>query len=300
VARRYLELTTVRRQLALLREDEAMLGDRLAILDARVRGGALDHLDLERQRGELAAVRAQAPPLLAQEAQAANGLTLLLGKRPGELAALLAAPRASTSQPASDGLPDLALGVPSEFAARRPDIRASEARLRRATAGIGIARADLYPSIRLGARGGAESYLGGEFADWSSRTWSIGPSLDLPLFDGGRRRRVVAIRELEQQQAAIDFQRTVLRAWQEIDDALSAFEAERRQGRELAARVASARDALDLANARYDGGTADFTTVIDTQRAWIGARRDLAASEGRLWIAWVVVNKALGNTAATG
>jgi NodT family efflux transporter outer membrane factor (OMF) lipoprotein len=296
VARRYLELRTTQRQIRLLEEDVAALRERQQIIEARVANGALDHFDLDRQSGELAALRAQLPALQAQEALGTNQLTLLLGKHPGELQPLLAQDAPQTAA----RLPDLSLGLPSEVAARRPDIRSAEAQLRRATADIGIAQADLYPSIHLGARAGLESYASGAFSDWRSRTWSIGPSLDLPLFDRGRRRRVVAIRELEQQKAAVDFHRTVLRAWQEIDDALSSYAAERQQGEELARRVASARDAYGLAQARYDGGTVDFTAVIDAQRAYVQARRDSLASSGRQAIDFVVVNKALGNTAAAG
>ena len=151
-------------------------------------------------------------------------------------------------------MPDLALGLPSEVARRRPDIRAAEARLHRATANIGVAQADLYPSIRLGAHVGLESYLSGEFSDWGSRAWSIGPSLSLPLFDHGRRKSVVELRKLEQQEAAVDFQRTVLKAWQEIDDALNAYTAERQQARQLAERARSAGDASWRWRATRRGG----------------------------------------------
>ena len=192
-------------------------------------------------------------------------------------------------------LPDLALGLPSEVARRRPDIRAAEARLHRATANIGVAQADLYPSIRLGAHVGLESYLSGEFSDWGSRAWSIGPSLSLPLFDHGRRKSVVELRKLEQQEAAVDFQRTVLKAWQEIDDALNAYTAERQQARQLAERARSAGDACKLALARYEGGAVDYTVALDSQRRYLQARRDLAASEGRLATRYVTVNKAIGN-----
>lgn len=295
VARRYFELRTAQSQIELLREEEAALRERLRLIEARVAAGALDHFDLARQRTELAALSAQMPALRTQEAAAMNQLTLLLGKRPGELnAALAPAPRTAQA------MPDLSLGLPSEVAWRRPDIRSAEARLRAATAAIGIARAELYPSIRLGAHAGLESYLGGEFADWGSRTWSVGPSLDLPLFDGGRRRRAVQLRELQQQEAAIDFQRTVLQAWREIDDALNAYGAERQAQRELVQREASARDAWQLAQARYQGGTTDFTAVVDAQRGYLQARRDLVASEGRMRTGFVAVNKALGNIAAMG
>ena len=293
VARNYFELRTTQQQIRLAREDVTALEERLDILEARVRGGVIDHLNLEQQRAELAAIKAQLPGLLAQEGASANQVALLLGERPGALREMLAAPATSNGKAT---LPDLALGLPSEVAQQRPDIRAAEARLHRATARIGVAQADLYPSIRLGARFGYESYLSGEFSDWGSRIWSIGPSLNLPLFDGGRRKSVVQLRELEQQEAAVSYQQTVLKAWQEIDDALSAYTAEQQQAQQLEVRVRSARDAYQLAQARYEGGTVDFITVLDSQRGYLQARRDLAASEGRLNTRYVTINKVIGNT----
>ena len=291
LARTYIELRTTQRQVRLMREDIAALQDRAALLQARVEGGVLDHTDLQRQRAELAALSAQLPPLLAQETASANQIALLLGERPGALQAELA-PRETD---AAVALPDLALGLPSEVAQRRPDIRAAEARLRSATASIGIAKADLYPSIRLGAKFGYESYLSGEFSDWGSRAWSIGPSLNLPIFDHGRRKATVQLRELQQQEAAINYQQAVLRAWQEIDDALSSYGAEQRQARELRTRSDAAADAYQLAKARYDGGITDFTVVLDAQRSYLQAHRDLTASQGRVGTRYVAINKAIGN-----
>lgn len=291
VARHYFELRTAQRQIGLMREDIVALEVRAGLLQARVEGGVLDHTDLQRQRAELAALKAQLPPLLAQEAASANQIALLLGERPGALQAELA-PRDADVR---TSLPDLALGLPSEVALRRPDIRAAEARLHSATASIGIAKANLYPSIRLGAKFGFESYLSGEFADWGSRIWSVGPSLSLPIFDHGRRTATVQLRELQQQEAAINYQQTVLKAWQEIDDALSAYSAEQQQARELKARSDAASDAYQLAQARYDGGATDYTAVLDSQRSYLQARRDLAANQGRLAARFITVNKALGN-----
>lgn len=291
LARNYIELRTTQRQIRLMREDIGALQERASLLQARVEGGVLDHTDLQRQRAELAALSAQLPPLLAQEAASANQIALLLGERPGALQVELA-PRDAN---AAVALPDLALGLPSEVAQRRPDIRAAEARLHSATASIGIAKADLYPSIRLGATFGYESYLSGDFSDWGSRTWSIGPSLNLPIFDHGRRKATVQLRELQQQEAAVNYQQTVLRAWQEIDDALSSYSAEQRQAHELQTRSDAAVDAYHLAKARYDGGLTDFTVVLDAQRSYLQARRELAASEGRLGTRFVTINKVIGN-----
>jgi NodT family efflux transporter outer membrane factor (OMF) lipoprotein len=291
VARNYFELRTTQKQIRLTREDISALSDRLQLLDAQVLGGVINHLSLEQQRAELAALKAQLPPLLAQEAVSANQITLLLGEAPGALRSKLQPPMSDT--PAA--LPDLKLGLPSELARRRPDIRAAEAHLHNATASIGIAQADLYPSIRLGAQFGFESFIGSEFTDWGSRYWSIGPTLNLPLFDHGRRKSVVQLRELQQQEAAVAFQHTVLQAWQEIDDALNGYAAEQQQARENQERMDAAKLAYELAQARYDGGMTDFLPVLDSQRSYLLARHDLAASQGRLNTRYVTVNKALGN-----
>lgn len=300
VARTYFELRTAQRDIAIGREDIAVLTDGLALVAARTRGGIDDHLALERQRGALQAIEAQLPALLAKEAARANQIALLLGERPGALSELLK-PVADSGTPA---LPDLALGLPSEIALRRPDLRAAEAKLHAATASIGVAEADLYPSIRLGGGFNLESYRSENLFDWASRAWSFGPSMSLPLFDGGRRKRVVQLRKLEQREAAVAYQQAVLRAWQEIDDALNAYGAEHRQNRILAARQRSAREGFDLTSARYRGGIVTWLEVIDSRRSWLQASRDLAESDGRLGTLYAALNKAIGNSpggeAATG
>lgn len=291
IARSFFEMRTTQRQLRVRREEVAAMEDRVSIIEAQVEGGTADALFLERQRADLAGLKAQLPPLVAREAASRNEIALLIGERPGALQAQLAPTQADQAV----ALPDLALGLPSEVAERRPDIAAAEARLRGATAGIGIARAALYPSIRLGARFGSESYQGTEFLSWGSRLWSLGPSLDLPIFDRGRRKSVVQLRELQQQEAAVAYQRTVLVAWKEIDDALTAYTAEQQQRRELTTRLQSARQAFDLAQARYEGGTVDFVAVLDSQRSYLQSRSDLVASEGRQMVQLVAINRALGN-----
>jgi outer membrane protein TolC len=109
----------------------------------------------------------------------------------------------------------------------------------------------------------------------------------------------VQLRELDQQEAAVAYQRTVLQAWQEIDDALTGYAAERQQFKQLQERVTAARDSDELAQARYDGGEVDFTSVLDTRRAYLQARIELSASRGRLGTRFVAINKAVGNAAPT-
>lgn len=290
-ARRYFELRLAQRQIAIAREDIAAAEETLRLVQARADGGLTTDLDVARQAAQTAELRARLPQLLAQEAHASNQITLLVGERPGALQAELAPPPDLMTIGA---LPDLALGLPSELALRRPDIQMAQARLHAATANIGVAVADLYPRLVIGAGFGWQTVNGGSFSDWGSRQWSIGPSLQLPIFDHGRRRATVTLRELQQQEAAIAWQQTVLKAWHEIDDALSAYTAERRRHAELALREQSSRDALQLAQARYERGLTDFLVPLDAERTWLQARRDYSESASRLALALVAVSKALG------
>ncbi|QVM82702.1 efflux transporter outer membrane subunit [Novosphingobium decolorationis] len=291
VARSYVELRSVQRQLALAQEDRDILTEREEIVGARVRAGLDGHAVLEGETMARAGAQATLAPLRAQEAALINALAVLTGERPGGLQDLLDPP-AGTGVPSD---PDLGLGLPSEVALGRPDVRAAGAQLHAATAEIGVAVADLYPSIRLGGGFSLESYRSENLFDWGSRTWSVGPSLNLPLFDGGRRRRVVALRRIEQREAAVRFQQTVLSAWQEIDDALNGYGAERSRRDELAARLAGAERRRDLVQANYAAGNVSYLPLLDARRAVLGAQRELAQSEGNLRTRFIAVNKAVGN-----
>ena len=296
VARNYFELRGAQRELRLARADIEAAAESLELVQARANGGLVTDLNPTRQRTQLAELKARIPALLQQEAQAMNQITLLTGAMPGTLNAELAAPAAgrASDMPEAPPLPELALGLPSDLARRRPDIAAAEAQLHAATARIGVAVADLYPRVTLGAGFGFESVGSERFGEWGGRQWHLGPSISLPIFDNGRRRSTVTLRELQQQEAAVAFQQTVLKAWHEIDSALNAYAAERQRHAELAERERHSRDALTLAHARYANGLTDFGVELDARRTLLQARRDQAQSTSRLAVGLVAVYKALG------
>lgn len=290
VARAYVDLRLAQAQLRLAREVLGSSEIGLKLVVARATAGLVPELDAVQKRGLIAEQRARIPRLQQQEAAGLNQLTLLCGELPGSLNMRLA-----TSELAILDLPTptLDLGLPSELAARRPDIQAALAELHATTADIGVAVADLYPRIRLGASAGFESLTAGRFGDWSTRKWSIGPSLELPIFDGGRRRAVVHLRELKQQESAVRFQRTVLNAWHEVDNAVSQYNSERIvQGDELE-RFESARVSLAVANQRYVNGLTNFVPVLDAQRAAWDAEAAYAQHQARLWSGWLGVLKSI-------
>lgn len=312
VARNYYEMRAAQRQQALLRAELAAARDLAALTAARQRGGLASGLEAEQQQAALAELEERLPAQLEAEASALNRMTMLLAQPPGTLQAQLApGPSAdAAANPGANGAagvggmpragaadvrgPDLALGVPGEVLRHRPDIQAAEARLQAATARIGVAMADLYPRVTLGLSFGVETLAEERFGEWGSRQWSLGPSLHLPLFDNGRRRAGIELREREQQEAAIAFQKTVLKSWHEMDDALSAYAAERQRQLALAAREASARATLELATARSRRGLGDELPVLQAQRALLAVQRARSAGDTALALRLLGICKASG------
>lgn len=293
VARSYFELRGLQNQVRLTRADVAAAEESLELVQARADGGLTSDLDATRQRALLDDLRSRLPQLLDQEAQTINQITLLLGERPGSLRTELAA---RDENDAARPLPDLTLGIASEVAQQRPDIRQAEARLHAATASIGVAVADLYPRITLGASFAQESTDSGKFGDWGSRQWSVGPSLSIPIFDHGRRRSEITLRKLEQQQAAIAYQQTVLKAWHEIDTALASYSAQAQRNAQLVKREANSRAAYEMAHVRYENGLTSFLDELDAQRSLLQAQRDRVSSDSQLAIQLVSIYKALGGS----
>jgi NodT family efflux transporter outer membrane factor (OMF) lipoprotein len=289
VARVYLELRGTQDQLRIARNDVQAGQDLLELTRFRADGGLVTQLDVVAQQARLAESRARIPQLEQRETQLIDGLSLLLGEPPGALRTELAAAIAPPAPPSA-----LMLGVPSDLARRRPDIRAAEARLQAATAEIGVAVADLYPRITLTGGFLSESLQAGDLTEWGARQWSVGPSLSLPIFDSGRRRSVVELRNLQQQEAAVRYQRTVLAAWHEIDTTLDAYARERKRNEELTAAVSASRDAYELASTRYRHGMTDFLIPLDAQRTLLQSERALSESNTLLTTQVVALYKALG------
>ena len=289
VVRAYLQLRGVQEQLRITNADVMASADLVELTTYRVKGGIADELDLSTQRTRLSDTRASVPVLQQRQAEILSALALLLNVEPGALDAQLG------SAPRTFELPQsIAGGLPSEVARRRPDIRRAEARLHAATAEIGVAVADLYPRITLTGDFVLQSLRSSDFTDWGSRQWSIGPSISLPIFDGSRRRTVVEIRELQQQEAAVSYQRTVLNAWHEIENALSAYAAERKRNEELAAAFASSRDAYEIAHVRYDHGLVSYLVELDAHRTQLQVERAYSESTTQVGTQLVAIYKALG------
>ena len=292
LARDYIELRGAQAQIAISNENLTTANDILQLTKTRAARGLTTQLDVENAAAEAASIRAQLPGLENQESVEINALSLLLDEPPDSLRSELA--RAKPVPPAPPRVP---LGIASELARRRPDIRAAEAQLHAATADIGVAVADFYPSVKLNAN---NAYIGFNALDlrdlWkgSSLQYVLGPSLSIPIFDGGRLKSTLELREIQQQEAAISYHKTVLQAWHDVVNALVAFRTEQQRRARLKDQVDHSRRALALSRARYNNGVIDFIAVLDAARTLLQAELQYAQSTTNVSTNVVQLYKALG------
>ncbi|MGA7383543.1 MAG: efflux transporter outer membrane subunit [Methylocella sp.] len=290
LARDYIQLRGAQAQIKISNENLNSANDILQLTKTRAARGLTTQLDVENAAAEAASIRAQLPGLENQESTDINALSLLLDEPPGSLRSELA--RAKPVPPVPPRVP---LGIASDLARRRPDIRAAEAQLHAATADIGVAVADFYPSVKLNGTNVELNSL--DLKDlWkgSSLQYVLGPSLSIPIFDGGRLKSTLELRDIQQQEAAIAYHKTVLSAWHEVVNALVAYRTEQQRRTRLKDQVDHSRRALALSRTRYDTGVTDFISVLDAERTLLQAELQQAQSTTNVSTNLVQLYKALG------
>jgi NodT family efflux transporter outer membrane factor (OMF) lipoprotein len=289
VARDYIQLRDVQAQRRIAGENLDSAEQSLSLTQSQASHGMASQADVASAGAEAAGIAASLPQLDAEIAQAINQLGFLLGQPPRALAGELETPEAVPPVPRQ-----VPIGFPSELAERRPDIREAEAKLHAAMAQIGVAKAQFYPQVTLNGSLDLQAVHFNALNAWDARTYSLGPSISIPLFEGGRLTGNLELTKAEQQEAAIDFQRTVLNAWQEVDNALTSYEAEQRRLQQLHDEADEARRALGLMRQQYRSGMTDFLHVLDAQRQLLSAERDEADSAATVSTDLVSLYKALG------
>jgi len=190
--------------------------------------------------------------------------------------------------------PAVPAGLPSELLRRRPDIRAAERNVAAATADIGVAVADLYPRISLSAAPALVSTALGSLLEWGSRSFSAGPEVSWPLFNGGRTRANIAVANAIQQRELINYRKSILTALRDVEDALSAIDEDRAHVANLEQALATAARAEDIARTRYRGGLVTYSEVLQAQASRISLESQLVESRSAQARDTVALYKALG------
>ncbi|HKY09648.1 MAG TPA: efflux transporter outer membrane subunit, partial [Candidatus Binatia bacterium] len=289
VARNYIDLRAAQRRLAVARANLKTQKDSLDLTRVRFDAGLASDLDVARAEAQLNTTASQIPTLESELKGAAYSLDLLLGLSPGALWQELEKEIAIPQLPA-----EVLVGLPSDLLRRRPDIRVAERRLAAATAQVGSAIADLFPKFFLIGDLGLQSISASDWFSRGSRYWSIGPSISWPVFDAGRIRANIEIRNAQQEQALTEYEKTVLAALGDVEKSLVNYAKEQVRYRTLNDAVAANRRAVAMAQELYIRGLNDYLNVLDTQRELYLTESDLAQSEATMASNLVALYKALG------
>ena len=299
VARTYLILRTTQERLAVARENATLQKRSFDIAQVRYKGGAVSELDTVQAKALFRSTEASIPLFEAGIRQANNSLAILLGKMPGEIDSILIGEQVIPPVP-----PEVAVGIPAELMRRRPDIRLAERQLAAQSAQIGFAKADLYPHFSLFGTIGWETSSGvdtrsnnaqfGDLLSANSLFFTAGPSFSWDILNYGRITNKVRVQDARFQQLAVNYENTVIRAAQEVEDAIAGF-------LNFQKSVASLTDAVDaykrsaaISLIQYQEGIVDYQRVIDSLRFLSQQQDKLVSASGDVDLNLIAMYKALG------
>ncbi|HXJ75288.1 MAG TPA: TolC family protein, partial [Candidatus Dormibacteraeota bacterium] len=190
--------------------------------------------------------------------------------------------------------PAVPVGLPSELLLRRPDIRQAERQLGAATANIGVAKADLFPKFFLTGAAGFESISASDWFTGGSKLWSVGPTMQWRIFDAGRIRSNIKLQNARQEEALAFYEKTVLTAFEEVENGLVMYAKEQVRRRSLQDAVVSSQKSLGTANRLYANGLSDFLRVLDAERSLYQAQDALVQSDRTISANLISLYKSLG------
>ncbi len=291
----YVQIRTFERRIELAKANVGLQRLSLELSESRYRNGKVSQLDVTEARATLANTQASVPDLESSLRDAKLSLGVLLGRTPGELEQALAGGSGIPVAPAQ-----IAIGVPADLLRRRPDVRSAERAAAFQSEQVGIATADLFPSISLGGSFGYKASdannvsLSNNLFDSGSRVWSIGPTLSWPILNYGRIRNNIRVQDAAFQEAAVNYQNTVLQAAAEVESSLYGFLKSQEQLAYLTESTENVQQSLKLSTIQYRDGETDFLRV-DIAAANLARQQDSQATvEGLVASNLIGAYKALG------
>lgn len=298
-ARIYVVIRTSEKRLEIARQNVRIQERSLSITTARFEGGDVSELDVAQARSLLRDTQASIPAFERSLRQAKNALAVLLGMLPAEVDGMLTGP------PEIPKLTDeVIVDIPADLLRRRPDIRLAELRVATQSPQIGIAQADLYPHFFLfGTIGwrttdssnlaGRNNSLGNIFES-KSLFYTVGPGFSWDVLNYGRIRNRVRVEDARLEQLLVNYKNTVLRAFQEVEDALVGFLRSREEERFLLESVEASKRSVDISLLLYREGLIDFQRVLDSQRFLTTQADRLTVVSGSVGTNLVSMYKAMG------
>lgn len=289
VALNYIQLRGFQQQLAVAQENLQAQQHTAALTRQKFNAGFVGALDVANADSQVATTAAQIPLLQVAARQAIHALGVLLAQPPASLVTELSTPQPLPLTPA-----EVPVGLPADLLRRRPDIRAAEAQLHAATAQIGVATADLFPKFSLTGNLSWQSNLLEKWLTSANRSFSIGPLVDWPLFQGGSITANIRQQRALREQAFFSYQKTVLTAFQDVENALVAYGQEGEHRQALNDAVTASRKAATVAMQLYRAGETDFLNVLQAQASLYAAQNALVQSNSSTCQDLIALYKALG------
>ncbi len=294
VATYYVNARYYQQLLAIARENLKSRRDTLALTQAQLDAGAASRLNVVQAEGLVNSTLSTIPGLETNFRQQVNHLSTLLGV---PAPTLLADMQRSGPQPVARDR--IKAGIPADLLRNRPDVRKAERQLAAAVANIGVAKAKLYPSIQLS---GSVSvlHLASSPLTGNGASWSFGPSLQLPIFDGGALQANVKSSEAAARAAYLAWKASVLQVVEDTENALVAYNRDRATVSALRESVKNYQEALNLSMTNYKNGASSLLDVLDAQRSVDTAQQSLAAAIRQSALDYIALNVAVGGGYAVG
>ncbi|HTV42474.1 MAG TPA: efflux transporter outer membrane subunit [Candidatus Sulfotelmatobacter sp.] len=288
VAVDYFSLRALDAEQAVLTSSVSVFSKSYNLTTNRFAGGLGNELEVAQAQTVLENTEAQVPVVALDRARFEHALALLVGQ-----------PASTFRLPVrvlSGAPPVIPPGLPSELLERRPDISAAERHMAAANAEIGVARAAFFPSVQLNGLAGFESLSVGTFLYWPSRFWAVGPTVNAPLFEGGRLRANLHLAQATYQEIIDNYRQTVLAAFQDVEDNLAAQNLLASQYAIQSRALMAARRQLNAANDRYQDGLVTYLEVATAETTELTIEFSTVQLRGQQFVAAVTLVKALGGS----
>jgi multidrug efflux system outer membrane protein len=294
VAVDYFTLRSLDAQCQLLEETVVAYRRSLELTQNRRKGGIATDLDVSQAETQLATAEAQIPATQLQRANFLHALAALCGQPAPAFEVSVTGDALIAAKRVFDAGPGIPVAVPSELLEHRPDIAAAERLVAAANADVGLANAAFYPRLMLNGLAGFQSIDASTLFNWESRVWSVGPSVSLPIFTGGRNRAQLAASRAAYDATVASYRQTVLSAFQDVEDQLAAQRLLAQQAEKESAALKSARRTLDISLTKYKGGVITYLEVAIAQNAALAHEETVVQLRAQRLAASVSLIKALG------
>lgn len=288
IAADYFNLRSAQEQIEIARKNLDANKLILEITVKKYKAGLVSRLDLNSSRARVAESEARIPEIDAYERSLIYSIGLLTGDATKILGLLLE----KKSLPPSP--PSIPVGLPADLLKRRPDIKKAEAQLNAATARTGAAKADYFPKITLTGDFGYSGNDADTFLNWSSRSWSFGPAVSIPVFNAGRIAANIEAKSALEEQALINYEKTVLTALKDVETTLYNYSADIKKHAHLASSANDNYEAAEISMSLYSAGKINYSRVLDARISQYGSEEALASSNGKLATDIVSIYKSLG------